>query len=127
MVNLIVSGHGEIASGLKSSLSVIGGDFDHITFIDFKNDAEKLKLDLLKTVKQKPDESFLILTDLVGGSPFNTAAVLFKEFNNVKILGGVNLPMLLSIVYDNTSTLSELSALALQCGKDGIKELPVLK
>jgi len=122
MINLIVSGHGEIANGLKSALSIIGADLERITFINFTNDPEKLKTDIMSAVKQKPGESFLILTDLVGGTPFKTAALLSKEIDNIKVVGGVNLPMLLSIAFDDKSTLDELMALAIKGGKDGIKE-----
>lgn len=121
MVNLIVAGHGEFADGLRSSLSVIAGDFEHISFLHFANDAEKLKADMLAVVDAKPNDSFLVLTDLVGGTPFKTAALLASEGKSLKVIGGANLPMLLSIVYETDSELASLADTAVQAGKEGVK------
>lgn len=121
-MNFIVSGHGSIASGLKSSLNLIAGDFGNISFIDFINDAEKLKVDMEKVITENLNSNFLVLTDLFGGTPFKTAALLSKGHKNIAVVSGVNLPMLISVVYDNKSSLEELAALAIKSGKDGIKQ-----
>lgn len=121
MVNLIVSGHGEFAKGLKNALSVIAGEFDHISFVNFVNDADKLRSDMQEIINFKPEGQFLVLTDLVGGTPFKTGAMISKDNSNVKVIGGVNLPMLLSIVYETDASLEDLINNATQSGKDGIK------
>lgn len=120
MVNLIVTGHGQFAEGMQGALSLIAGDLDHITFVGFNNDVEALKQGIETAIKAKPQDEFLVLADLVGGTPFKTAALLTKEYAKVKVIGGANLPMLLSIAYETETPLEELTTLALDAGKNGI-------
>lgn len=121
-MNFIVSGHGSIASGLKSSLNLIAGEFSNVTFIDFINDADKLKADMEKVITDNPNSNFLVLTDLFGGTPFKTAALLSKDNKNVAVISGVNLPMIISVVYDSNSSLEDLAELAIKSAQGGIKK-----
>ncbi|MBP2966776.1 PTS sugar transporter subunit IIA, partial [Acinetobacter baumannii] len=40
----------------------------------------------------------IIFTDLKGGTPFNVAMLLTTEINNVSVIGGTNLPILLEFI-----------------------------
>lgn len=122
MAQIIISAHGEYAMGIKSGLSLIAGDLEHIHYVNFQNDTEKLKSDIVAILNQHAGQDILILTDLVGGSPFKTGAMLSKEYPNIKVIGGVNLPMVLSLAYDTESSLNDLVATAVQSGTSGIKE-----
>lgn len=64
----------------------------------------------------------LVLTDLVGATPCNTAQKLVNGFNS-KLLAGVNLPMLLRAVTYRHEPLGELVARALAGGTHGIIEV----
>lgn len=102
MIGLIVTGHGHFASGLTSSLKLIGGSetLDKYEYIDFEaNDSvESLeeKLDLAFEALKDCD-GILVLCDLVGGSPFKSSTILGYPKGNVEIIAGTNLPMLVEI------------------------------
>lgn len=64
----------------------------------------------------------LLLTDLVGATPCNTAQNLVNGFNS-KLLAGVNLPMLLRAVTYRHESLDEMVARALAGGTNGIIEV----
>ena len=48
-------------------------------------------------------KELLFFTDLMGGSPFNVAASLGHGKENVRIVAGTNLPMLVEIVMSRNS------------------------
>ena len=75
MIGLIISGHGNFASGLHTSLNLIAGEPSNVEYIDFE------EIDTIETLREKyylalknlsHCESILALSDLAGGSPFKT-------------------------------------------------------
>lgn len=61
----------------------------------------------------------LVLTDLFGSTPSNVAAELCGK-PNVRILSGVNLPMLVRVLNYHRLELAELAEKALSGGHDGL-------
>jgi len=60
------------------------------------------------------------LTDMFGGTPTNIAAMFIKE-NEVEIVTGVNLPMVLKLAsYSRETTLAELAKEVEEQGKQAI-------
>ncbi|MCQ4957072.1 PTS fructose transporter subunit IIA, partial [Veillonella parvula] len=60
---------------------------------------EELTEEIAKAMDELKDcEGIIIFTDLMGGSPFNVAASLGHGKENVRIVAGTNLPMLVEIV-----------------------------
>ena len=82
---------------------------------------EKLSQTIL-SLGDKRDSETIIFADILGGTPFQSAAYLSKTFN-VAIVTGMNLPMLLSIVLSGIEgqTLKELVDKATHNDSIGIK------
>ncbi len=64
-------------------------------------------------------EGVLVLTDMYGSTPSNIAAHLADE-NQVKVIAGINLPMLVRVLNYPQLGLHELAEKALSGGRDGI-------
>ena len=64
-------------------------------------------------------EGVLVLTDIYGSTPSNIANRL-GDANQIKVIAGLNLPMLIRILNYPDSGLSELADKALSGGHDGI-------
>jgi N-acetylgalactosamine PTS system EIIA component len=93
---IIITGHGNFASGLKSSLDLIIGDYDFIKSIDFTEDKtpETLKVCIKDIIDKYKDKNIYIFTDLAGGTPFKVSSELAFDNNNIDVFCGTNLPML---------------------------------
>lgn len=52
----------------------------------------------------------LILTDIYGGTPANVSTYLAIEHSDVCVFSGLNLPLLLEVLLDGASSLSELES-----------------
>jgi PTS system ascorbate-specific IIA component len=76
------------------------------------------KINFLVTNLNNPD-GILVLTDLFGSTPNNIARSLQNNFN-VRVVTGVNLPMLIRIMNYPHLSLNELAEKAISGGKDGV-------
>lgn len=98
MIGIIVVGHGKFAEGLTSAVELIAGKQDSYITLDFTADVtpEKLNENIRGAIKELENESgILIFTDLKGGTPFKESAEISTEYENVKVLTGTNIAMLL--------------------------------
>lgn len=100
MIGIILTGHGNFATGVNSAVELIGGKQENYELVDFP--ATSTLEDLtnnLKTAMEKLSnlEGVLVLCDLVGGSPFKTAVECSVGFENVTVVGGVSLPAILEV------------------------------
>ncbi|QAA21622.1 PTS sugar transporter subunit IIA [Sporolactobacillus terrae] len=122
MAQILISGHGNFASGMLSAAQLIIGRSAKIEAVDFVNGPEKLKKDLAETIERLNDGSgFIIFTDLLGATPFQTAVVVIKETGvKARVVGGTNLSMILAAAINTGKVLEETLSLSLQEGKQFI-------
>lgn len=100
MIGLLVSGHGNFATGLATSLKLLAGEQANTVFVDFDGQSgDDLKVKIGETLDTMKDyDGILILTDLPGGTPYNKSVELKLERPDqaIEIMAGTNLPLLLS-------------------------------
>jgi PTS system N-acetylgalactosamine-specific IIA component/PTS system mannose-specific IIA component/PTS system mannose-specific IIB component len=95
----IVLCHGDLASGLLSSLQCIFGETDDLIAFTNRNKAiPDLHTDLKKYIDSAQANRVVIFVDLVGGSCWRVAKQLANEVDNVHVFAGVNLPMLVQFL-----------------------------
>lgn len=100
MIGGIIVCHGKMAEELLNSLTIILGEAPNIEAISigWYDDVEESKKKIdesLKRVNQK--NGVLIFTDMFGGTPSNLSFSFLKN-NQIDIITGVNLPMLIKFV-----------------------------
>lgn len=104
MNSIILVGHGNFATGLESAVKLIIGNSDKLIVIDFtaSMSREELKSNIESKLGEKQN---IILTDVLGGTPFNVSAELVNE--STKVIYGTNLGILLEILSSNSFELVE--------------------
>lgn len=126
MIGLIISGHGNFASGLHTSLNLIAGDPCNVEYVDFEetDSTETLREKYYDALKNLSNcTSILALSDLAGGSPFKTLVEIKTEIEKpMEVIGGTNLPMILetSMIKDIIDDLPSLSESVIEIGKSGV-------
>ncbi len=128
MVGIIVTGHGGFARGLEKNVKMLAGEGAELTAIDFQEGMTPEQLDeLLKEALDKYTacDCTVIVCDLAGGSPYNRAVMSSMPYQNVRVLSGVNTPMLLDLVMRNVTEekINDVDALAeelMTSAKDGV-------
>lgn len=101
MIGLLVTGHANFGSGITSSVNLISGEQEAYRYVDFlpTYSTEDLTREMMKELEELKDcEGVIIFTDLMGGTPFNVSAQIGHEKDNIRIVAGTNLPMLVEIV-----------------------------
>ena len=129
MVGVLILTHGKFADGLKNSVEMIMGQNDSFYTMglyegeDFSEFKEKV---LEHIIQLDTGEGVLALVDLFGASPYNSVMFNYQEFRkldkNVKILTGVNLPMVIEALNArNYMNLENLYEEVMQTGINNIK------
>ncbi len=78
---------------------------------------------LALTREMNSEDGILVLTDLYGSTPSNIAARLLNDIAHVRVVTGINLPMLLRILNYSSLPLDQLVQKAVSGGKNGIIEV----
>ncbi|MGT2888058.1 PTS sugar transporter subunit IIA [Streptococcus didelphis] len=113
MIKLIIVAHGNFPSGILSALELIAGKQEEVLAIDFVAGMSTEELKLLIQKDLSAANKVLILTDLLGGSPFNVSSALSMDYldKSIRVLSGLNLAMLMEAVLSR-STVADLDQLA---------------
>ncbi|MHD0317645.1 MULTISPECIES: PTS sugar transporter subunit IIA [Fusobacterium] len=100
MKGIIVTGHGNFASGIESTMKLIMGEQEKTVFIDFKEGMTNIELseNIEKIVKEIGEKGVLIFTDILGGTPFNEAAMISTKYDNIHVFAGLNMAMLFEAI-----------------------------
>ena len=131
MVGCILTGHGTFAEGVGAALEMVGGpqeDFRVVTFLE--EEAAEFPAKVAGAISELAEKcgEVVVFCDLMGGTPFNQAMMAGATTPGVRVVTGVNLPMLLECmsVRDEGVSAEELVQTALEIGKMGIAA-PVLE
>ena len=126
--NLIVMSHGKLAYEIMESAKMILGDisgYEIVSMLDedgFEITSKKLQ----KSIDKLGTNDILILVDLYGGTPFNIANIYSQKGNNITLISGMNLAMILEYFSSNTEKLDVLVNEIIKAGKDNIS-IPTLE
>ena len=125
MIGLIVTGHANFGSGITSSVNLIAGEQEAYKAVDFlpSYSTEDLTREIAKALDELKDcEGVIIFTDLMGGTPFNVSAQIGHGKDNIRIVAGTNLPMLVEIVMSRKfmDDLDDLVESVLETGKEQV-------
>lgn len=125
---VILVSHGEFAQGLHQALTMFVGEREDVVSIGLRKDEDvdhlALRMEDMMQGFQEEDQ-FLILGDLIGGSPLTTMLNCMEKNGFLKqsvVVGGMNLAMALNAVLMKED-LQQAKEMALSEGKTAIKEL----
>ncbi len=125
MIGLIVVSHGNFGLELLKTAELILGPQKNAVALAFTS--QDRKEDLIKRIQEKiesiaGDKGVLILVDMFGASP-HQASLLAETKKTVKILTGVNLPMIIEFCLKREQlTLDPLVQTVIHAGQTGIRE-----
>ncbi len=125
MVGIVVVTHGELAKELISAVNFVLSSNPSVKMegvcLDPSREFETFKQEIKTAIKKvKGKDGTLLVTDMFGGTPSNIS-LTFLDNNNVEVISGVNLPMLLKLAtLSDKVTLSEAVKIAESAGRDNI-------
>ena len=99
MIGMVLVTHGQLATGFRAALEHVVGPQSQLETITIgpDDDMEQRRSDILNAAARVQDGAgVVILTDMFGGTPSNLA-ISAMERDNVEVIAGVNLPMLVKL------------------------------
>lgn len=123
MIDLIITGHGNFATGIESNIELIAGKQPELVAIDFKPGmpAEELSKIFSEEMKALPSDEIVFLTDIPGGTPFNEAVKLkMTSDKHVEVISGINVPMILENMLNREDQLEHFVDNMIQTGEKTI-------
>lgn len=125
MIGIIVTGHGNFATGITSALETIMGKQEQYINVDFPrgDTATELKENISKAIgKLEKCKNIVVFADLLSGSPFNTAIMKAMKDERIKVIYGVNLGMLVEAVMNRNKGMNfnEIVVNAVKTGKSQV-------
>lgn len=100
-MKILIVGHGEYSTGIKSSIKLLTGVDENIDAINLNNELthDEFTLKVQKYVAENND--LIIFADITGGAPFQITSreiLLNENSNNQYVVGGVSVACILDIV-----------------------------
>ena len=124
-LGVVVVTHGQLATELVNSAEMIVGDLPHFAAVSigWHEDVDHAREEIGRAIHRvgaiAPGEgerpSVLVLADMFGGTPANLAVTYVDE--DVEVITGVNLPMLLKLARPQTG--KDLLTVALEMREHG--------
>ncbi len=127
LIGVLVVAHGDLGSTLLESIGIIAGKVENAHSVGLHHgDSPEIFRNTIKEAVEQLDmgSGVIVLVDFFGGTPGNEVLKCLPR-ENMKVLSGVNMAMLLEVVVNREfiTDLESLSQLALDSGKSSIQDL----
>jgi len=99
MIGIVVLTHGQLAAELLNAAETIVGELPRFAAVSigWHEDAADAREEIAQAIARvQQGDGVLVLTDMFGGTPSNLA-MSFLGGDNVEVVTGVNLPMLIKL------------------------------
>ena len=96
--SLVLVSHGLFCEELKKSTEMIMGPQENIHTVGLlpSESAEDFRAKFEATIEQLED--FVVLADLMGGTPCNVVSRLILEGREIELYAGMNMPMVIDFI-----------------------------
>lgn len=124
MINILLLSHGKLAEEFLNTTKLIMGEQQgvHALGLEASESIEDFMNRIITEYsKLNNRDGILVLTDLYGGTPTNAAIYgLLNKYDDLEILTGLNLPILLDAIIRRNQPMNELIENLKKAGLDGI-------
>lgn len=123
MIGGVIVSHGKLAEELLNALTIIIGEVVNVEAISigWYDDVEESKKKISQSLKRVDQKNgVVIFTDMFGGTASNLSFSFLKN-DQIEIITGVNLPMLIKFVsLQRSNNLKEVAKKIVEQGKKNI-------
>lgn len=128
MTGLILATHGDFSKAILNAAEMLMGEQEQVCTICFHagDTLDTLFEAYRSALQQLADcEDILILTDLMGGSPCNAGSVLRATEPKIRIIAGLNMPLLVQFFESRMSgvAMNIWFDTLLEVGRCGVTEI----
>ncbi|MDY2780045.1 MAG: PTS fructose transporter subunit IIA [Bulleidia sp.] len=103
----VLATHGKFAEGIYDSLKIIMGEQPDFTTLCAYTTNENIEFQIEKIINDLEGFEIIIITDVFGGS-VNNCFMKYIEKDNIHLITGLNLPLLMEIVCNKYLPVEEM-------------------
>ena len=121
---MILATHGGMANGIISTLEMIMGPQKNILTASLQpgQGIQELRSEILSKLEELSDFQYVfIVTDLFGGTPSNCSILVGKDQERIRLITGVNLPMMIQFCSSATNDPDQLCRELEEVGRESIR------
>lgn len=119
----VIVTHGQLAGELLAAAEMIVGPVKHITSVSigWHDDVDMAHNEIERAIQRVQEgRGVLLLTDMFGGTPTNIASMFLAE-DEVEVVTGVNLPMVIKLAsQQEEESLGDVARRVRNQGQEGI-------
>lgn len=121
MVKVILISHGDLSKGMAHSAQMIAGENINLSYYGLYQGHHPSEIidKIREQAENNKDDKYIVIADVFGGSVCNTAMELL-ELDNVKVISGMNLSLVIDILLGSDGSDEELKE-KISNAQDGIK------
>lgn len=127
MKKVIIVSHGDMAKGMKDTLEMIAGSNENIYALSMESDENPDQISLrFEEIYEKgnPEDTYLIASDLPGGS-VNTAMMSYLKQENTYLVSGVNLVFLLEYLFSEHQDTETAIDAAIVSSREALRQIKI--
>ena len=109
-MKILIVGHGEFATGMKSAIKLLTGVNNNIDAINLNDELTHNDYTIMVQEYVAKNKDLIIFADMTGGAPFQIASreiLLNEESKNQFVIGGVSVGCILEVVMNTLVLNSE--------------------
>lgn len=120
---IVITGHGTLPAALLATTELICGPIADIVAVPLEpHESPDTYAEALRAAIGHDGRRVLVLTDLLGGTPFNVAAAIARRSPRIVCLAGANLAMAVDAVLSDGDLDHVLVERLVEMGRMGIVE-----
>lgn len=120
---LLIATHSTFAEGIKNAIELIAGKQDYVyTLCAYTNNISEVETPVKEFISSlKENEELIVATDILGGS-VNNEFMKYLTNQNLHLISGMNLPLLIELIMNIESNDTKKSILsAIEISKSQIQ------
>ena len=109
-MKILIVGHGEYATGMKSAIKLLTGENNNIDAINLNEELTHNDYTMMVQEYVANNKELIVFADMTGGAPFQIASreiLLNEESENQFVIGGVSVGCILEVVMNTLVLNSE--------------------
>lgn len=106
-MRIILVSHGNFAKGLYESATMLIGKLEGVEIVILQEEDTPATFKANLEAKLTNEEC-LILCDIVGGTPCNQSLVVYAQRDNIEVIAGLNMVMLIESYLKKDEPLNEV-------------------
>ena len=97
---VVLVSHGKLSAGMASAVEMVFGKNEDLSYLGLMPDGNVVELigGLREQVAASPSDQYIVVADIFGGSVCNQSLQQLSEFDNVRLVSGMNMGLVVSIL-----------------------------